>query len=144
MATYNGEKFILEQLNSIERQITLPYELVVTDDGSSDSTIKIIERFKSTSPFPVSIHINTKNLGFADNFIKAAALCNGDWIAFFDQDDYWLPNKLERISNEIIENNTLLAIAHTSRITDHELNATGKFCPYFKKDRIIKPLSLPP
>lgn len=144
MATFNGEKYILEQLESLKLQTHQPYELIVSDDDSSDDTMRIVKSFASTSKFPISIHKNENNLGFADNFIKSASLCKGDWIAFCDQDDFWLPNKLERIADEIKNNNKLLAIAHTSKITDHQLNDTGKFCPHFKRDCTLDPLSLAP
>lgn len=94
MATFNGSQFLEEQLESIANQTKRPAELVVTDDGSTDGTLKILRSFKKTAPFPVYIHQNEKNLGFADNFLQAASLCSEEWISFCDQDDIWLPNKL--------------------------------------------------
>ena len=87
MATFNGEKYIQEQLDSIRQQTLCPYELVVCDDGSTDGTIDMIKEFSRTVPFSVRLYLNNNNLGFADNFLKCAALCKGDWIAFSDQDD---------------------------------------------------------
>ena len=87
MATYNGERFLEQQLLSIARQIRLPDEMVVSDDGSNDGTIDILERFATNAPFPVRIYRNLNPLGYGDNFLKAASLCDGDLIAFSDQDD---------------------------------------------------------
>ena len=97
MGTYNGERFIRQQLESIAQQTLLPCELVVRDDASTDGTLTIVEEFASHAPFPVRIHKNDVRLGYPDNFMQAAILTNGDWIAFCDQDDFWLPQKLERV-----------------------------------------------
>lgn len=97
MATYNGGQFIQEQLDSLALQTVLPYELVVTDDGSTDKTLQVVQAFAECSPFPVRIYINEQRLGYADNFLKAASLCKGDYIAFCDQDDVWLSCKLAKI-----------------------------------------------
>ncbi|MFC5141986.1 glycosyltransferase family 2 protein [Actinomycetospora rhizophila] len=97
MATYNGERYLPEQLESIAQQTLLPDELVVCDDQSSDSTRAVVEDFGQTAPFPVYFHENPQRLHFADNFLEAAARCRGDYVAFCDQDDVWLPEKLERV-----------------------------------------------
>src|SRR5882757_11091931 len=96
MATYNGGKYIRQQLDSFAAQTMLPSELIVTDDGSSDNTLEIIAEFVATAPFPVRVERNEKNLGYRANFMKAASLCKGDLISFSDQDDIWLPQKLEK------------------------------------------------
>jgi glycosyltransferase involved in cell wall biosynthesis len=102
MCTYNGEKYLQEQLESIAAQTRLPIELVICDDRSTDSTTKIIEAFASSAPFPLRFKLNQVNLGGAakgitKNFEQAAGLCTGDLIAFCDQDDVWLPQKLARL-----------------------------------------------
>ena len=94
MATYNGEKHIRRQLQSLAGQRHVPTELVVTDDGSTDRTIAIVEEFAKTAPFPVSIYRNATRLGYRANFMRAANLCKSELIAFCDQDDYWYPHKL--------------------------------------------------
>jgi glycosyltransferase involved in cell wall biosynthesis len=140
MATYNGEKYIEEQLDSLARQAVLPYELVVCDDGSKDATIEIVRGFTVRAPFPVRININETNLGHSDNFLKAAALCRGEWIAFCDQDDVWHPNKLARIG-EIIERypgDQLALIGHTSFMATSNLELTGRRFPDFRRDEYIK------
>ncbi len=103
MCTYNGAKFIREQLDSIAAQTTLPDELVICDDRSTDATTEIIRDFAATAPFPVHLHVNEENLGsqskgITHNFEKAVALCTGELLMLCDQDDLWLPEKLTRMA----------------------------------------------
>jgi glycosyltransferase involved in cell wall biosynthesis len=94
MATYNGSRFVREQLDSIAAQTLLPAELIVTDDRSSDDTLAIVRAFADTAPFPVHIHHNPVNLGFRGNFMHAVELCSCPVIALCDQDDVWESHKL--------------------------------------------------
>lgn len=110
MATYNGEKYISEQLDSIASQDLLPIELVITDDGSTDRTLQIIGEFARLAPFPVRVFRNEPRLGYADNFLKAASLCEGDLIAFCDQDDIWTESKLKTCSRFFEDPNVMLTI----------------------------------
>ena len=95
MCTYNGEAYPPQQLVSIAEQSIPPSELVVCDDGSTDSTIELLQRFASCVPFPVRIVQNSKNLGSTGNFEQAIRLCRHEFIALCDQDDIWHANKLE-------------------------------------------------
>jgi len=97
LCTYNGEKYLREQLDSIAEQTLLPAELVVCDDRSQDGTLAILEEFKSRVPFRVTVQRNETNLGSTKNFEKAISLCSGEIIALCDQDDVWKPQKLERL-----------------------------------------------
>lgn len=97
MCTYNGEKYLQEQLDSIANQSRLPDELIVCDDNSSDQSLSIVERFSASVRFPVRIFKNEDNMGSTKNFEKAITLCEGDIIALSDQDDVWKSNKLEII-----------------------------------------------
>lgn len=99
MCTYNGARFIEEQLRSIIDQTIPVGEVVVCDDCSTDKTVAIIERVAKETSIPIHIHINETNLGCARNFEKAISLCNGDVIFLSDQDDIWMPNKVETIVN---------------------------------------------
>ena len=91
MCTFNGSRYLEEQLGSVAQQSLSPFELVVCDDGSTDATVEIVHRFALRSPFPVYLHQNVTNLGSTRNFEQAIQLCRGEAIALCDQDDYWLP-----------------------------------------------------
>lgn len=93
MTTYNGSKYLQEQLNSILSQTEKDFELIICDDCSTDSTTEIINNYKKKDS---RIHFfkNPVNLGYAKNFEKAISLCKGEYIALSDQDDIWLPDHL--------------------------------------------------
>jgi glycosyltransferase involved in cell wall biosynthesis len=94
MCTYNGERHLREQLDSIALQTMLPLELVVCDDGSVDSTPEIVADFARSAPFRVRFFGNPTNLGSTKNFEQAIGHCRGELIALCDQDDVWRPEKL--------------------------------------------------
>jgi len=97
IATFNGAAYLEEQLQSFLAQTCLPDELVVCDDGSSDATFDLLRHFAKTAPFKVRIFANEQNLGYAQNFSKALSLCEGDIVFLSDQDDVWLPEKIEKM-----------------------------------------------
>jgi glycosyltransferase involved in cell wall biosynthesis len=130
MATYNGEKYIREQLESFSTQTLLPFELVVTDDGSRDRTLDIVEEFARESHFPVKVIKNDKRLGYGENFLKAASLCSAEYIAFSTQDDIWLPHKLATCSEALDDPDVLLCIH--SAITWSKETGLGYRHPDFK------------
>lgn len=129
MATYNGEKYLREQLNSLASQKHLPSELVVCDDGSTDATLDLLADFAITSPFPVRIYRNEINLGFAQNFLKAARLCEGEWISFCDQDDVWLPNKLDDVRAVVDKDAPPVLILQNAYICDSNLSHQNRLFP---------------
>jgi glycosyltransferase involved in cell wall biosynthesis len=104
MTTYNGEKYLREQLDSMLRQSRQVDELVVCDDGSVDGTVSILNEFSHIAPFSVKIIINEKNIGSTKNFEKAISLCEGDIILLCDQDDVWLPDKVKILEDMFLAN----------------------------------------
>lgn len=137
MATFNGAEFLSDQLSSILKQTRTPDELVIGDDGSSDSTCDIIEKFCRLAPFPVRYSRNDKTLGHSDNFLHTALRCSGDWIALCDQDDVWLPNKLQVVEEKINNNrNDLLMVVHSSQVVNSNLEDTGIRKPDFEKESL--------
>ncbi len=100
MATYNGEKYLAEQLDSILAQTVQDFELIVCDDCSSDSTAEILSRYAEKDS-RIKIFVNEKNLGFVKNFEKAVSLCSGEYIALSDQDDVWFAGHLEILLRNI-------------------------------------------
>lgn len=136
MATYNGAKFLREQLDSFARQKYQPFELVICDDGSTDDTLKIIGEFAETVSFPVHIHRNEQNLGFANNFMKCASLCKGEWISFSDQDDVWFPEKFAKVVGRIEQSQSdrLVLVCHSANLVDEALQSLGQRTPNFPRD----------
>jgi len=118
MATFNGAAYLEEQLADLAGQSILPSELVVCDDGSTDETLAILERFAHEAPFPVHIHRNSERLGYRANFVKCAGLCRAELIAFCDQDDRWASEKIERMSECFQDDDVLLAFHGAEIISD--------------------------
>ena len=96
MCTYNGEKFLREQLDSIVSQTYPIFELLIQDDGSTDSTVDIIREYAAHYPY-INWRVNAQNLGFNANFRTAIQRAKGELIAISDQDDVWYANKLEEM-----------------------------------------------
>jgi len=94
IATYNGERFIREQLESILIQLGIEDEIIVSDDGSTDRTLDIL---KSYDDKRVKIIRNNGYKGVAHNFENALSHANGEYIFLCDQDDIWADNKVEVI-----------------------------------------------
>jgi len=100
LASYNGEKFIEEQIDSILSQSSPPDELIVCDDCSCDNTITILDKYKRKGA--IRYYINNTRKGLTANFIQAAQYTkSNNWLAFSDQDDIWLPDKLKTYANHI-------------------------------------------
>lgn len=129
LATYNGARFLREQLESLLRQTLPPAELVVGDDRSTDGTVEILEEFRQRAPFPVRIYRNETNLGYARNFLTTAQRCNGDWIAFCDQDDVWLPNKLADATEAIMRTPDCCMVLQNAWICDDALSSSNRKFP---------------
>lgn len=101
MPTYNGEQYLREQLDSIYAQTRVPDEVIVIDDCSTDGTVAILEEYHKK--YGLKYYVNDHNLGYSKNFEKAISLCTGDYICLCDQDDVWLPTKIEKSYNKIKE-----------------------------------------
>lgn len=125
MATFNGGAFLAEQLLSIAQQSCLPLELVVRDDCSTDDTLAILHAWAATAPFPVTILPPGPRLGYADNFFAAIDACKGDYVAFCDQDDVWLPQKLQTITAVISQADRPAVVMHSAQEVDGELRPLG-------------------
>ena len=104
LCTFNGEKFLKEQLDSIISQTVDVNEIVICDDQSSDSTLSILNSYQKAYPQLFRIFVNEVNLRSVKNFEKAISLCQNDIIFLCDQDDVWMENKVEVILN-FFENN---------------------------------------
>ena len=122
MCSYNGERFIKEQIDSILEQSYSNFELIITDDCSSDKTIEIIKNYQENDS-RIKLYQNEVNLGFVKNFEKAISLCSGDYIALADQDDIWKKNKLEAFIENIEEN---VLIYSDALLIDEHSESMGK------------------
>jgi glycosyltransferase involved in cell wall biosynthesis len=126
LCTFNGAEFLSKQLESIKQQTSPIHELVVCDDGSSDETLAIIERFSKQVAFSVHVHRNPINLGSSKNFEQCMAMCQGDLIFLCDQDDVWMPEKVEKIVNYLVENPEKEAVFSNATMIDQAGFPTGK------------------
>lgn len=100
MTTYNGSKYILEQLKSIYSQTRKPDEVIISDDSSSDDTVKIVENFcKEYNLSNWVLSRNQSSLGWRQNFRKSISMTTGDIIFFSDQDDIWMQDKIEKMTS---------------------------------------------
>jgi glycosyltransferase involved in cell wall biosynthesis len=118
MCTFNGSRFLPEQLESIAAQCRRPDELVICDDGSSDGSVDIIKEFAIRVPFPVRIVVNRKRFGSTKNFEQAIQLCTGSLIALADQDDVWYRNKLDRIVKAFSQSESIIGTFSDADLID--------------------------
>lgn len=126
LCTYNGASFLAAQLESLVRQSRLPDELVIGDDGSTDSTLAILESFQDKAPFPVRIHRwNGLPLGPAANFARTLALAEGDMIALCDQDDIWREDKLVRLCAALMDEPDVTMAFSDAELLDEHLRPLG-------------------
>jgi glycosyltransferase involved in cell wall biosynthesis len=123
LCTYNGAKFLEEQLASLGAQDRLPDELVVCDDGSTDNTIELLDSFARTAAFPVHIHANPVQLGSTLNFDRAMRLCAGTLIAFCDQDDVWRQDRLSACAGALREDPGMGLVFSNGELMDGTGNA---------------------
>lgn len=127
LCTYNGEKYLREQLDSILNQ-TLPVdEIVICDDNSTDGTHHIIKQYCSKFPNIVKFHHNEINLRSVKNFEKAMSLCTGDIIFLSDQDDSWLPEKVAEMTRYFNLNPTISVLATNGNCMDENSELIDKF-----------------
>ena len=98
LATYNGEKYIVSQMDSLREQTVVPHEVVICDDCSSDKTTDVIKEYiKKYNLLNWHLYTNFKNLGWVRNFYRGVNLSTGDLIFFCDQDDVWDKDKLRNM-----------------------------------------------
>ena len=123
LCTYNGAAYLREQLDSLRAQ-TLPfYELVVQDDGSTDGTWELLEDYRRQhSDCRIRLFRNPQRLGYNRNFLTGVQRAEGDCIACCDQDDIWLPEKLEVLACEL---GGAALVFHNSTLVDNDRRELG-------------------
>ncbi len=131
MATFNGEKYINEQIDSILPQLCENDEIIISDDGSTDNTIQILKEYRDNR---IKI-ICGSHKGVKQNFANAISHCNGKYIFLSDQDDIWINNKVNNILNEF-EKHKYSCIVHDCLAFDS--NSGEVIIPSFFKFRKSK------
>ena len=125
LCTYNGARYLQQQLESIAGQTRRPDEVVVCDDGSGDSTMEFVRSFAKTATFHVRVYQNDRVLGVTKNFDQAIGYCTGDMIALSDQDDVWHPQKLVRMEQAFAASPRVGAVFWDAEVVDSELRPLG-------------------
>ena len=133
MATYNGVKYLKEQLESIACQTVLPSEIIISDDCSSDKTREVVESFIRSSGIPVNFLSNESNIGIINNFFNAFDHCKGDYIFYCDQDDVWMHDKIEQCLFCFEQSKQIKLVIHQNNIVDQNLKEQGIIRPQLNK-----------
>lgn len=139
LCTYNGEKYLREQLDSLINQTYPNIEIVAVDDCSTDGTMQILTEYSDKYSF-MQVFANERNLGLSKNFEKAISLCKGDFITISDQDDIWHLDKIEKLLPEMADNLLIYSKSEMIDSLGSFLNKTSmdKGRPYFGSDpRVI-------
>ena len=146
MCTYNGSRFIKDQLNSIIEQSRPVNEIIICDDCSTDNTIEIINDYIIKYPGLIQLYQNKENLRSTKNFENAISHCTGDYIFLADQDDIWDFYKVEKIITKFEANESLEGIFTNGNLIDDD----GEIFPntnmwdtfYFFEKNLDKPVDL--
>ncbi len=126
LATFNGEKYISQQIESILSQTVLPDEIVVVDDCSTDKTAQIVNGILSKSNIKNKVIVHQTNKGVNQSFMDGINSSSSSYIMFCDQDDYWKKDKIEITQKALsLSNDIVMAVCNAS-ITDENLKVTGK------------------
>lgn len=129
LCTYNGALFIQEQIQSILEQSLKVDEIVVCDDGSKDATVDLVESLRedlAQMDIELLVFVNEKSLGVKRNFRRTIEACHGDIIFLADQDDVWMPNKVETIVNWFKEKPNKDVVFTDAALVDENRTALNK------------------
>ena len=129
LATYNGEKYIGEQINSIINQTFKEWRLIIRDDESKDKTAKLIEEYSKKDSRITVINDGKGNLGFNGNFTTLLEASSADYVMICDQDDSWIPEKIEIMYSEIskYKKDDKILVHSDVFLTDENLEITNSF-----------------
>lgn len=134
LATYNGEKFVKEQIESILNQTYENFNLIISDDASTDNTLNILEEYEKKDT-RIKVFKKEKNKGLIDNFEFLLKNVTSDYFMFSDQDDIWKKDKIEKSINKLKEENSGLVYTDLE-IVDEKLNVI--YPSYWKYKQIYK------
>lgn len=116
MCTYNGALFLEEQLLTLLQQTFFNFELIISDDCSTDGTRAILDKYAAADN-RIGVYTNEKNIGYNKNFENAIKRTTGDYICISDQDDIWLPEKIEKLFSLLQENASVMVYHNTFQFT---------------------------
>ena len=125
MATFNGERYVKEQIESILAQTIQPDEIIICDDCSNDKTVQIVKLILDRENILYKLIQHEENKGVLESFYDALRESTGDIIFFSDQDDVWKKNKIEQIYPQFAEKSTNLVFCDAD-VVDCDLKPTGK------------------
>ena len=117
MATYNGERFVIRQLDSVLKQLNSDDEVIVVDDGSKDHTVQVIKDHYGDR---VQVYVNERNAGVIKSFEKAISLAKGDILFLCDQDDVWEDHKVQTVVTAFQEQQADLVV-HDAYVVNGDL-----------------------
>ncbi|MBW1613592.1 MAG: glycosyltransferase [Deltaproteobacteria bacterium] len=126
IATYNGERYLYEQIDSIFSQSLQPDKIIVVDDCSTDGTTDIIAKYRKKYPEIIVFVQNEKNLGYVKTFERGISRCQTDYIALSDQDDIWKPNKIQNCYHALEHHTDAKLCFHDLEFIDGDGNSIGK------------------
>lgn len=113
MATYNGEKYVVEQMRSILKQLKHNDEVIVVDDFSSDNTLNLLRGLNDSR---IRIYLNKRNMKHVFSFNRAISLAKKDVIFLADQDDVWIKDRVASMANKLIDSGAMLLSSNHDRI----------------------------
>lgn len=129
MSTYNGERYLGEQIESFLKQTVQDWQLFVRDDGSKDNTIAILKEYESKNPQKIFVVADvTQNMGAGESFMHLLSKIDSEYYMFSDQDDVWMPDKIERTLQKIKSmelkygTNVPIGVFTDLTVVDSELN----------------------
>lgn len=140
LSTYNGEKYLEEQIESILSSTYKDFELYATDDGSQDDTMEILGRYKEKYPDRIHVSQNETNLGVTMNFLNAISKMTSEYIMLCDQDDVWNMDKVARTLKRMKQMEVQfgkglpIAVFTDAYVVDDKLNILHE--SFFKSSRL--------
>ncbi len=137
LATYNGEDYIKEQLDSIINQTYTNIQILINDDCSTDTTKEILQEYEQKDS-RIKVKYNSKNIGYKKNFEELLKRVEHQYFMLSDQDDYWLPEKVEKSLKKIEKENADLVFTDLQVVNENLKEITPSLVKYMKFKKNIK------
>jgi len=126
---YNHEKYLRDCLDgALAQQVNFDYKIIISEDCSTDKSQEICKEYQKKYPDKIKLYLNETNLGLIGNWVKALSLCNGEYIAICEGDDYWTdPNKLQKQVDFLDNNKDFALSSHNAEVIKNGL-IIRKYC----------------